>query len=53
MTEKKNTEQLEAEKDEILRRIAAKIKATGSSEKDFGASHGSHASGSKHSSSTG
>lgn len=45
--------ELETAKDEILRRIAEKVKANQDNNKEFGAHHGSHSSSSKHSSSTG
>jgi|GEM_PF-1422035 len=43
---------LEKCKEEILRRIADKIKADPKAAEEFGASHSSHTSGSKHSSVT-
>jgi len=44
--------ELEKCKEEILRRIAEKIKSDPASCEEFGASHSSHTSGSKHSSVT-
>jgi hypothetical protein len=46
--------ELEKSKDEILRRIAEKVKANANTgmAKEFGAAHNSHSSSSKHSSST-
>ena len=53
MEEKKNKiTELENAKDEILKRIAEKVKADHANGEEFGASHSSHASFSKHSSST-
>jgi hypothetical protein len=44
--------ELEKAKDEILKRIAEKVKANASRTEEFGAAHSSHSSSSKHSSST-
>lgn len=53
MEEKKNQiVELENAKDEILKKIAEKVKADQSMGEEFGASHSSHSSSSKHSSQT-
>jgi hypothetical protein len=46
-----STADLEKSKDEILKKISEKVKA-GDTAKEFAASHSSHSSSSKHSSST-
>jgi len=45
--------ELEKTKDEILRRIAERVKANSDTATEFGASHTSHSSHAKHSSTTG
>ena len=53
MEEKKNKiVELENAKDEILKRIAEKVKADHAKGEEFGATHSSHSSSSKHSSNT-
>lgn len=53
MEEKKNKiAELENAKDEILKKIAEKVKADQSAGEEFGASHSSHSSHSKHTSTT-
>jgi hypothetical protein len=49
---KNNLTDLEQAKDEILRKISEKIKNSGQTGEEFGASHVSHTSSSKHSSIT-
>jgi hypothetical protein len=47
-----NLADLEKSKDEILKKIAEKVKANEKTVKEFGAAHSSHSSSSKHSSTT-
>jgi hypothetical protein len=50
--DKNKVELLEETKDEILKKIGEKVKADPKRGEEFGASHTSHSSSSKHSSST-
>ncbi len=52
MTEKNKVKELEKAKDEILKKIAKKVKADPNKGEEFGARHTSHTSSSKHSSTT-
>jgi len=52
MTKKNKVTELERAKDEILKKIAEKVKADPNRGEEFGASHTSHTSSSKHSSHT-
>ena len=51
-SKKKHQDDLEKAKEEILRKIAEKVKSDCKKGEEFGASHSSHTSSSKHSSRT-
>lgn len=52
LEEKNKIEELEKAKDAILKKISEKVKADPECGEEFGASHTSHTSSSKHSSTT-
>ena len=52
MTKKNKVTELEKAKDEILKKIAEKVNADPNKGEEFGASHSSHTSYAKHSSTT-